>query len=110
MFLIYFEYIYIFAQKSIHGTNPQFLIEKITRMKIYDSLYWKEHCFALTGKTIVDKGIGLKYIGGTYGGLRQPTNFLCLCLKMLQIQPSKDIIIYLMQQNDYKLCVYNIYP
>jgi hypothetical protein len=38
---------------TVHGTNPQFLIEKILREKITDSLYWKEHCFALTGKQIV---------------------------------------------------------
>jgi hypothetical protein len=27
----------------------QFLIEKVIRARIYDSLYWKEHCFALNG-------------------------------------------------------------
>ena len=36
--------------QSIKGTNPQFLIEKIIRTRIYDSQYWKEKCFALTGK------------------------------------------------------------
>ena len=35
---------------SIHGTNPQYLVEKIIRTRIYDSKYWKEECFALTGK------------------------------------------------------------
>jgi pre-mRNA-splicing factor 38A len=50
--------------QSIHGGNPQasplvsqkavltlaqFLIEKVIRSRIYDSMYWKEHCFALTG-------------------------------------------------------------
>lgn len=89
--------------KSIHGTNPQFLIEKITRMKIYDSLYWKEHCFALTATGIVDKGVALQYISGSYGGLRKPSNFICLVLKLLQIQPKDDIILTFIQQNDYKL-------
>ena len=36
--------------KTVKGTNPQFLVEKIIRQRIYDSMYWKEHCFALTGK------------------------------------------------------------
>ena len=36
--------------KSIHGTNPQHLIEKIIRTRVYESRYWKEECFALTGK------------------------------------------------------------
>ena len=30
---------------SVHGTNPQNLIEKILRTKIYANLFWKEHCF-----------------------------------------------------------------
>ena len=43
------------AALDIHGTNPQFLVEKIIRTRIYASLYWKEECFALTAATIVDK-------------------------------------------------------
>lgn len=42
---------------SIHGTNPQYLIEKIIRSRIYDSKFWKEQCFALTAELLVDKGI-----------------------------------------------------
>ena len=80
---------------SVHGTNPQVcllcglgwevgqpkrivltpwhsssqnLVEKITRMKIYSSMYWKEHCFALTAESLVDKAVDLKYAGGTFGG------------------------------------------
>jgi pre-mRNA-splicing factor 38A len=34
----------------IKGTNPQYLVEKIIRTRIYDCRYWKEECFALTGK------------------------------------------------------------
>ena len=37
---------------TIKGTNPQYLIEKIIRSRIYDCKYWKEECFALTGKII----------------------------------------------------------
>ena len=36
--------------KSIKGTNPQYLVEKIIRTRIYDSKYWKEECFGLTGE------------------------------------------------------------
>ena len=46
----------------------QNLIEKILRMKIYSSMYWKEHCFALTAESLVDKAVDLKFVGGTYGG------------------------------------------
>ena len=34
---------------TVKGTNPQFLVEKIIRTRIYESKYWKEDCFGLTG-------------------------------------------------------------
>lgn len=49
---------------TVHGTNPQHLIEKITRSKIYSSMYWKEHCFALNAETVIDKCMNLKAVGG----------------------------------------------
>ena len=87
---------------SVHGTNPQNLVEKILRMRIYDNVYWKEHCFALSADTLVDKAIEMQYIGGTYGGNRMPTPFICLVLKMLQIQPEKEIIVELIKNEEYK--------
>ncbi|CAF4771033.1 unnamed protein product, partial [Rotaria sp. Silwood2] len=47
---------------TIKGTNPQYLIEKIIRSRVYDSRYWKEDCFALTAELVVDKAVELKYI------------------------------------------------
>ena len=55
---------------QIHGTNPQFLIDKMTRLKIHNSPYFKERCFALNAETLIDRVYDdLKYIGGTYGAL-----------------------------------------
>ncbi|KAK7604713.1 hypothetical protein V9T40_005899 [Parthenolecanium corni] len=88
--------------KSIHGTNPQYLIEKIIRTRIYDSKYWKEECFALSAELLVDKAMELRFIGGVYGGNIKSTPFLCLTLKMLQIQPEKDIIIEFIRNEEYK--------
>ena len=45
---------------TIKGTNPQFLIEKIIRSRIYECRYWKEECFALTAELLVDKALELK--------------------------------------------------
>ena len=87
---------------SIHGTNPQNLIEKITRLKVYNCTYWKEECFGLTSETIIDKIILLKYCGGTYGGNNKPSKFLCLLLKLLQLQPERDIIIEFIRNPDFK--------
>ncbi|CAG7835406.1 unnamed protein product [Allacma fusca] len=88
--------------KSIKGTNPQYLVEKIIRSRIYDSKYWKEECFALTAELLVDKAMELRYIGGVFGGNIKPTPFLCLILKMLQIQPEKDIIVEFIKNGDFK--------
>eukprot|EP01012_Entosiphon_sulcatum_P043971 TRINITY_DN58446_c0_g1_i1.p1 TRINITY_DN58446_c0_g1~~TRINITY_DN58446_c0_g1_i1.p1 ORF type:complete len:211 (-),score=51.60 TRINITY_DN58446_c0_g1_i1:104-736(-) len=88
--------------RSIHGTNPQNLIEKIVRNRIYNAQYWKEFCFGLTAETLVDRAVELDYIGGTYGGMRKPTKFLCLVLKLLQIQPEKEIIVEFIKNDDYK--------
>ncbi|VEL24059.1 unnamed protein product [Protopolystoma xenopodis] len=87
---------------TIHGTNPQYLVEKIIRSRIYESKYWKEHCFAITSELLVDKAVELRYVGGVYGGNVRPTPFLCLSLKMLQIQPDKDIVIEFIKQENYK--------
>ncbi|KAH0994418.1 hypothetical protein GBA52_018282 [Prunus armeniaca] len=90
------------SAKSIRGTNPQNLVEKIVRSKIYQNTYWKEQCFGLTAETLVDKAMGLDHIGGTFGGNRKPTPFMCLVMKMLQIQPEKEIVIEFIKNDDYK--------
>jgi pre-mRNA-splicing factor 38A len=90
-----------FAQQ-VHGTNPQYLIEKITRNKIYNSRYWKEECFGLTASTILEKACALKYIGGNYGGNLKPSKFLCLLLKLLQLQPEREIVYALLEDEDFK--------
>lgn len=46
--------------------------------------------------------MGLEYIGGTFGGNIKPTPFLCLVLKMLQIQPEKEIVVEFIKNDDYK--------
>ncbi|KAL1137803.1 hypothetical protein AAG570_009499 [Ranatra chinensis] len=88
--------------KSVRGTNPQFLVEKIIRSRIYECKYWKEECFALSAELIVDKAMELRFIGGVYGGSIKPTPFLCLTLKMLQIQPEKDIIVEFIKNEEFK--------
>lgn len=87
---------------SVKGTNPQYLVEKIIRTRIYECRYWKEECFALTAELMVDKAMELKYIGGVYGGNVKPSPFLCLVLKMLQIQPEKDIVVEFIRNENFK--------
>ncbi|KJE93685.1 pre-mRNA-splicing factor 38A [Capsaspora owczarzaki ATCC 30864] len=87
---------------SVHGTNPQYLIEKILRERIVEDAYWKEHCFALTAESVIDKAVELAYVGGTFGQHVKPSPFLCLTLKLLQLQPSHDIIMTYIENTDFK--------
>lgn len=65
--------------------------------------YTKEKLFALDAESLIDRAFELKYIGGTYGsGITKPTKFICLLLKMLQIQPSEDIVLELIKNQDYR--------
>ncbi|KAK4058492.1 hypothetical protein OIO90_000654 [Microbotryomycetes sp. JL221] len=86
---------------SIHGTNPQYLIEKVIRARVYDSIYWKEHCFALNAASLIDNAIKLTHVGGTYANTR-PTEFMCLCLKLLQLQPEREIILEYLRADEFK--------
>ncbi|KAK4528523.1 hypothetical protein GAYE_SCF59G6467 [Galdieria yellowstonensis] len=85
-----------------HGFDPQFLIDKITREKIYQCAYWKAECFGLTAETLVDKAAQLTYVGGLYGPLKKPTPFLCLILKLLQLSPDKEIVYKYLRQKKFK--------
>lgn len=51
---------------------------------------------------LVDKAMELRFIGGVYAGNIKPTPFLCLILKMLQIQPEKDIIVEFIKNEEFK--------
>jgi len=86
----------------VHGTDPQYLIEKIIRQRIYDSPYWKEKCFGLDAATLVDQAVQLTHAGGIYSDHNIPTPFLCLTLKLLQLSPPTPIVVELLQQPTYK--------
>ena len=51
---------------------------------------------------MVDKAMELRYFGGIFGGNIKPTPFLSLTLKMLQIQPEKDIVIEFIKNEEFK--------
>ncbi|KAF7459208.1 putative pre-mRNA-splicing factor 38A [Cryptosporidium felis] len=70
-----------------------FLVSSILRDRVFSSIYWKGECFALDSETILDKAVLISYIGTTYGGERKATPFLCLLVKLLQINPSIEIVL-----------------
>lgn len=54
-----------------------------------------------TAESLIDKAIEMKYTGGVYGNQR-PTEFLCLLLKLLQIQPEKEILVEYLRADEFK--------
>ncbi len=58
--------------------------------------------YLFLAELLVDKAMALDHIGGTYSGNIKPSPFLCLILKMLQIQPEKDIVVEFIRNEDYK--------
>ena len=44
-----------------------------------------------------------------YGGINKPTHFLCLVLKLLQLQPEKDIVIEYIKNEDVSDSVFCLY-
>ena len=86
---------------AIHNQNPAHLLEKAVRDRITESYYWKEQCFAINEATLCDRAANMTYIGGTYGQ-QKPTPFICLCLKLLQLMPVREIVLEYLHQTEFK--------
>jgi len=52
-------------------------------------------------ESLIDNAIKLKAIGGIYSNQR-PTDFICLLLKLLQIQPEKEILVEYLLVEEFK--------
>ena len=79
-------------RRSIRGMAPQHLVDTTTRHKIYNSVYWQQYCFGLNLVTLVDRAQHLTCVGGLFGVMKQPCNFYCLFLKLLELEPSERVI------------------
>ncbi|KAF3939759.1 hypothetical protein ABW19_dt0209340 [Dactylella cylindrospora] len=86
---------------TIHSMNPLLLIEKIIRERIIDSMYWKEQAWGLNAATLLDRAVDLTYVGGQYAN-QKPTAFICLILKLLQLNPERDIVLEYLQDDEFK--------
>lgn len=88
--------------QMIKGTLAQNLMEKILRNKIINCTYYKMNCFGLNAETLIDRAMELESVGGTFGGNRKPSAFLCLLFKMLQIQPEREIVLAYITNRNHK--------
>ena len=72
--------------------NKLNVLEQITRNKVYNCTNWKEKCFALNSESIIDNALELKYIGGIIINSGQPSEFICLVVKLIQLNPGEDVL------------------
>jgi len=89
------------SQFTHHGINTINLIEKITRERVFDSLYWKQYCFNLNCANFLDETIKIKCIGNLSNNGR-PFPFICLLIKLIQLMPNFEIIEFYIIQKKFK--------
>jgi pre-mRNA-splicing factor 38A len=90
-------------KRSVHNMAPQHLIDTITRHKIYNSVYWQQFCFGLNLITFIDRTQMLQGVGGLYGHKKQPCNFYCLFLKLLELEPSESVISHFLSTRTWQM-------
>jgi len=57
----------------------------------------------LTAESIIDKAVfDLNYLASTFTANLRPSPFICLLLKLLQLQPEKEIILEYLRAEEFK--------
>lgn len=89
-------------QDKRNVTNKAYLIEAIIRHRIQDSIFYKQYLYLTNEATIIPIIIDqVKYIGGTDANGR-PSPFLCCLLRLLELDPSQDILNIYQNQLNYQ--------
>lgn len=61
-----------------------------------------------SAESIIDKAIELNAIGGVYSN-QKPTPFICLTLKLLQLQPEKEILLEYLLAEEFKWVGFEVF-
>ena len=80
------------ASKKTHLSLSQRKIAFFLFRLLFSFRYWITKLFYANASTIVDLALELEYFGGVSGGLAQPSDFLCLLLKLLVIKPEPEVV------------------
>jgi len=78
------------------------LVEKIVRLRVLESAYWRQHCFALSAEGLVERAAELDVVGGVASETNKPTPFLCLLVKALQLKMPFEIAKAMLRQRELK--------
>lgn len=81
--------------------NKAYLVEPIVRHRVQDSLFYKQHLHLTNEKSLLQVIVDhVKYIGGTDSSNR-PSPFLCCLVRLLELEPSEEIVELYLTQNGY---------
>lgn len=82
--------------------NKASLVEPIVRHRVQDSLFYKQYLHLSNEQTILQVIVDqVHYIGGTDSNNR-PSPFLCCLVRLLEIEPSPEIVDLYLSQNGYQ--------
>eukprot|EP00759_Apiculatamorpha_spiralis_P017355 PhF_6_TR23329/c0_g2_i4/m.33024/K12849/PRPF38A; pre-mRNA-splicing factor 38A len=86
-----------------HGTSPHNLVAPDLRSRIYGGMTWKR-MYNFNEASIIDTVVNeLKYVGGCVGTThKSPSLFLCLLLKSLHLNLTKEVLKECLTQPYFK--------
>ncbi|KAI3630970.1 hypothetical protein MIR68_011000 [Amoeboaphelidium protococcarum] len=93
-------------QSEMVRSYPVTLIEKITRERIFESIFWKQYLSSIEeidAASILELLMDhVQYISGLYGGLLQVSPFIALVLKAITLGIEKEILLIYIAQKEFK--------
>ena len=100
----------VYWKQECFGLSAEKLVDKAVELKHVRRAGWGGRvgcvCACTEPQAFADEPrsapLAPLQIGGMYGEPGKPTEFICLILKMLQIQPDKDIVVEFIKNDDFK--------
>lgn len=82
--------------------NKSNIIETIVRNRIKDSIFYKQYLFLTNEQTILPIIINQVHCLAGLDSNNRPSNFLCCLLRLLEINPSREIINLFLSYPQFK--------
>lgn len=82
--------------------NKAYLVDAILRQRVQDSLFYKQHLYATNESSWAEVVVNeVQYVGGLDSSNR-PSPFLCCFVRMLEIEPSLEIVHEYLDQGGFR--------
>ena len=82
--------------------NKAHLMDPITRNRVIDSLFYKQHLYLTNEATVLPVITEhIAYLGGI-DAMGRPSAMICCLLRLLELEPSVEIVVECLQQKEFK--------